>query len=304
MYNILPPREVRGVDLFPSQASQGVIIRRVVRIQRDEKRCIDVPYVFLHIPWIITHHFRSQKNGCVKVSLVLSMYATDTKPVSQAYLNPNGLKYHLEKGTCRIVDDEDDSMPERSAPLKRSRPASPSTPCAPVSDGTYPSPSVLQAIPKIEERSPVTTINDSGGGVSPISHATSPRGVGPSSSNNYPVMNPAWGIPQVEKQHPHHPVPIQRFKCEKKEDHPTSLPPPAPAVLPVLTPQSLLTQPVPQYMAQAPQQIPFHYPVPSYPTGYLYPQQHRPYFPSDLATCETSASLLANGGSLIPPSSQ
>ncbi|KAF9534006.1 hypothetical protein CPB83DRAFT_419477 [Crepidotus variabilis] len=41
--------------------------------------------------------FRCPKEGCVK-----------------AYLNPNGLKYHLEKGTCKLEDDDAQSTSEKN----------------------------------------------------------------------------------------------------------------------------------------------------------------------------------------------
>jgi len=216
----------------------------------------------------------------------------------QAYLNPNGLKYHLEKGTCKFAGDEDDITQDTP---KRSRPASPST-----SDNAYHAQQgVLDTIPKIEERSLVNTmINDTDPlqeGVSqPFSQANAV--IGPSSNAHHSVaMNPTWGTPHIEKQCPHpytypvDPTTAQHFKREEQTEYPLSPPPPQPR------PRSLLGQSVPQYMAQLSQQIQFHYPVPTYPNGYTYAQQHRPYFASERATYEPPMSLLTSG--VVAPSS-
>ena len=50
---------------------------------------------------------RSQRSGCIK-----------------AYLNPNGLKYHLEKGTCTNAD----VRPREALPSLTSAPAPSPTP--------------------------------------------------------------------------------------------------------------------------------------------------------------------------------
>lgn len=153
-----------------------------------------------------------------------------------------------------------------------------------MTDNAYHSPSAVPNnthIPKIEQQSP--RVNDSDpvqrGDVSqPLSHtniALPPVG---SSANytHYPVpMNTTWEPPHIEKQcppysYPGEMIPTQHLKCEEQEEYPLSrLSSGATSPSLASTTQSALFSGTVCSSIQHTAAPAAHYPVPTYPNGYI-----------------------------------
>ncbi|KAF8813099.1 hypothetical protein BYT27DRAFT_6391443 [Phlegmacium glaucopus] len=73
-------------------------------------------------------------------------YRCPTPRCTKSYLNPNGLKYHLEKGTCKIETEDESEVGEESTNLL---PAAPITTSSPASMPTSPHRPEVQAVTEV-----------------------------------------------------------------------------------------------------------------------------------------------------------
>ena len=231
--------------------------------------------------------------------------------IFQIYLNPNGLKYHLERGTCKFADEIDPSddcsshlRPQYStpgiqfaappaSPLFMDATISPPTPehNIPPNNGQI---SNLSALPTTVKSTPPNTSRVGAGLMSSLSPEGNAQPHYRNHDKTVAVVTCHEGDGTHEQGSLPSSVPEQLVRSSRqpaREAEPTSGSPSLQLRPHLHCQTSQITQSLPQQSLHR-----YHYPVPTYPHGFLYSRDNRAYY-ADL----TRTALLT--GPVVPSTS-